>query len=53
MNCTSEMLRREYQSPALRIIPMSLENAVCDSTIPGGNEDVGYEDWDVIHPARP
>ena len=37
---------QEYQSPSLRIIPMSLENAICDSTIPGGNEDIGYEDWD-------
>ena len=37
---------QEYQSPSLHIIPMSLENALCDSTIPGGNEDIGYEDWD-------
>ena len=37
---------KDYQSPALRVIPMSLENAICDSTIPGGNEDIGYEDWD-------
>ena len=38
--------RHEYQSPALRIIPILTENALCDSTLPGGNEDVGYEDWD-------
>ena len=38
--------RRDYQSPALRIIPLFSENAICDSTIPGGNEDIGYEDWD-------
>ena len=37
---------KEYIAPSLRIIPMSLENAICDSTIPGGNEDIGYEDWD-------
>jgi hypothetical protein len=37
---------QEYQSPALRIIPVNVENAICDSTIPGGNEDIGYEDWD-------
>ena len=37
---------QEYQSPALRIIPMILENAICDSSIPGSNEGVGYEDWD-------
>ena len=45
---TPETFRHEYQSPALRIIPMSLENAICDSSIPGGNEDIGYEDWDQI-----
>ena len=38
--------RLEYQAPALRIIPIHVENAICDSTIPGGNEDIGYEDWD-------
>ena len=37
---------KEYQSPALRIIPLIPENAICDSSIPGGNEDIGYEDWD-------
>ena len=30
----------------MRIIPIFRENAICDSTIPGGNEDIGYEDWD-------
>ena len=38
--------RQEYLTPALRIIPIYVENAICDSTIPGGNEDIGYEDWD-------
>lgn len=38
--------RQAYQAPALRIIPIHVENAICDSTIPGGNEDIGYEDWD-------
>lgn len=47
MNYTAETpQRQEYQSPALRIIPVNVENAICDSTIPGGNEDIGYEDWD-------
>ncbi len=36
----------EYVSPALRLIPVFLENALCGSPIPGGNEDIGYEDWD-------
>lgn len=38
--------RQEYHAPALRIIPICVENAICDSTIPGGNEGIGYEDWD-------
>ena len=42
----TQTLRQEYQTPALRIIPLNVENAICDSTIPGGNEDIGYEDWD-------
>ncbi|MBO6033970.1 MAG: hypothetical protein J6T22_14485 [Bacteroidales bacterium] len=46
MNHTSEASLLEYQSPAIRIIPLISENAICDSTIPGGNEDIGYEDWD-------
>ena len=46
MNTFPEALRQEYQSPALRVIPIHVENAICDSTIPGGNEDIGYEDWD-------
>jgi hypothetical protein len=35
-----------YISPALRVVPIHVENAICDSSIPGGNEDIGYEDWD-------
>ena len=46
MNTLPETFRQEYQSPALRIIPLIPENAICDSSIPGGNEDIGYEDWD-------
>ena len=43
---TPEDFRQDYQSPNLRIIPINVENAICDSSIPGGNEDIGYEDWD-------
>lgn len=46
MNNPSETPRREYQSPVLRIIPIRIENALCESPVPGGNEDIGYEDWD-------
>lgn len=37
---------REYVSPASRLIPFCLENAICGSPVPGGNEDIGYEDWE-------
>ena len=46
MNQIDKPLRQEYPSPALRIIPIQIEDAICGSTIPGGNEDIGYEDWD-------
>ena len=36
---------REYVSPWVRVIPFHLEHAICDSPVPGGNEDIGYEDW--------
>jgi hypothetical protein len=37
---------RDYVSPWVRVIPLHPENAICDSPVPGGNEDIGYEDWD-------
>ena len=37
--------RQEYLSPALRVIPVCPENAVCGSPLPGSNEDIGYDDW--------
>lgn len=46
MNSPSETTRLEYQSPVLRTIPIRIENAICESPVPGGNEDIGYEDWD-------
>ena len=42
----TESPRQEYQSPALRIIPLNVEDAICGSPLPGGNEDIGYDDWD-------
>ena len=35
-----------YIPPTVREIPLNMENAICDSPVPGGNEDIGYEDWD-------
>ena len=46
MNTKPETCRREYQSPMLRIVPLIPENAICESPVPGGSEDIGYEDWD-------
>lgn len=33
-----------YCPPKVREIPLSMENALCGSPIPGGNEDIGYDD---------
>ena len=38
--------RIPYVAPQVRIVPLSMENAICGSALPGGNEDIGYEDWD-------
>ena len=45
-NSMTTTIRSEYIAPAVRVIPVHTENAICDSVIPGGNEDVGYDDWD-------
>ena len=37
---------KEYLPPVTRWVPLVLENALCGSPLPGGNEDIGYEDWD-------
>ena len=37
--------RKAYLPPATRWAPLALENAVCGSPVPGGNEDIGYDDW--------
>lgn len=43
---TTDLTHKEYLSPTVRIIPMFLGHALCESPVPGGNEDIGYEDWD-------
>ena len=43
-NNTSVEPREVYQTPSLRLIEMNLDNAICGSPIPGGNEDIGYDD---------
>ena len=37
---------KDYLAPVTRCVPLCLENALCGSPLPGGNEDIGYEDWD-------
>ena len=39
-----DILNRDYQSPSLRLIDINLETSVCSDPLPGGNEDVGYDD---------
>ncbi len=34
-----------YIPPFIRVVPLTIENAVCGSPSPGGNEDIGYDDW--------
>ena len=46
-NSTHELiLKKTYQTPSLRLIEMNLEDNLCGSSVPGGNEDIGYDDWD-------
>lgn len=35
---------KTYYPPEVREIPLSMENAICGSPLPGGNEDIGYDD---------
>lgn len=37
---------RIYLPPMTRCVPLALEDALCGSSVPGGNEDIGYDDWD-------
>lgn len=49
MNKMEEMIltpRGQYSAPMSRIIPVIPGHAICGSPLPGGNEDIGYEDWD-------
>ncbi len=37
--------RPEYLSPSVRFVRLSMDNVICASPLPGGNEDIGYDDW--------
>ena len=45
LTTSTNLTLREYVSPSVRVIPFHPEHAICDSPVPGGNEDIGYEDW--------
>ena len=34
-----------YLAPAASIIPIFTEEFICESPLPGGNEGIGYENW--------
>ena len=35
-----------YSSPAMRVVEFQTESVICGSIQAGGNENVGFEDWD-------
>ena len=35
----------EYLTPAVSIIPIITEDLICESPLPGGNEGIGFENW--------
>jgi hypothetical protein len=37
--------RPEYLSPSIRFVRLSMDNVICGSPVPGGNEDIGYDEW--------
>jgi len=36
--------KKFYFPPVIRLIPVLQENTFCGSPLPGGNEDIGYDD---------
>ena len=37
--------RLKYLSPGIRMVRLSMDNVICGSPLPGGNEDIGYDEW--------
>lgn len=37
---------KNYQKPLAWLIEMNPEDILCISPVPGGNEGIGYDDWD-------
>lgn len=36
---------RVYVAPESTILPFQMENVLCESPLPGGNEGIGFEPW--------
>ena len=36
---------RMYVCPLSQEIPLLVENVLCESPLPGGNEGIGFEPW--------
>ena len=34
-----------YVAPTVESIPLVSENVLCESPLPGGNEGIGFENW--------
>jgi len=38
-------LRPEYVPPQAQSLFFEVENVLCESPLPGGNEGIGFENW--------
>ena len=34
-----------YEAPLVEIFPIQVEDIICESPLPGGNEGIGFENW--------
>ena len=35
----------DYVPPKAQSLPFEVENVLCESPLPGGNEGIGFENW--------
>ena len=36
---------QDYEAPTVELIPVATESVLCESPLPGGNEGIGFENW--------
>ena len=36
---------QDYVPPKAGIFPIQVEDMICESPLPGGNEGIGFENW--------